>query len=141
MISILNKRIPRFAEQIIEDSKFLTSPAKIFALCFEMFSKASHQPWQLVKISKLHKIIINFINFFSQVFDVSVSSAHRQIFVIARIFNIMQFDNMLEKSFTCSCRGSTSFPTRIVKLSTYWAFTCSNSAIETLEQCVKSVQS
>ena len=32
IISILNKRILRFAEQIIEVSQFLMSPAKIFAL-------------------------------------------------------------------------------------------------------------
>ena len=31
IISILNKRIPRSAEQIIDNSKFLSSPAKIFA--------------------------------------------------------------------------------------------------------------
>ena len=31
IISIVNKRIPRSAEQIIDNSKFLSSPAKIFA--------------------------------------------------------------------------------------------------------------
>ena len=50
----------------------------------------------MVKVSKLHNIII-ILNLFPQVFNVSVSSAQRQIFVIARVFDIMQFDNMLQK--------------------------------------------
>ena len=64
----------------------------------------------------------------------SMSSAQRQIFVTARVFDIMQFDNMLQKSFNCSYRGSASLPTRIIEPSTHWEFTCSKSAIETLEQ-------
>ena len=78
---------------------------------------------------------------FRQVFDVSVSTAQRQFFVIAHIFEIMQFDNMLQKCFNYSYGGSTSLPTSIIEPSTYWAFTCSKSATETLEQAVKSIQS
>ena len=70
-----------------------------------------------------------------------MSSAKRQIFVIARVFDIMQFDNILQKCFNCSYRSSTSLPTRIMEPSTHWAFTCLTSAIETQEQDGKSVQS
>ena len=80
------------------------------------------------------------MNLFCQVFNVSVSSAQRQIFVIARVFDIMQFD-MLQKCFNCSYRGSTSLPTRNIEPYTHRALTCSNSAIETLKQGVKFVQS
>ena len=74
-------------------------------------------------------------------FNVSVRSAQRQIFVIERVFDIMQFDNMLQKRFNCTYRGSKSLPTRIIEPSTHWEFTCSKSAIETLEQGVKYIQS
>ena len=60
------------------------------------------------------------INFFPQVFNVSVSSAQRQIFVTAHVFGIMQFD-MLQKCCDCSYQ----IP------STHWA----------LEQGVKFVRS
>ena len=69
-----------------------------------------------------------------------MSSAQWQIFVIARIFDIMQFD-MLQKKISYSYCASTSLPTRIIEPFTYWAFTCSKSAKETLEQGAKSVQS
>ena len=69
-----------------------------------------------------------------------MSSAQRQTFVIARLFDIMQFDKMLQKCFNCSYRGSTSLPTKIIEPSTHWVFTCSNSAIDRLEQGAKSVQ-
>ena len=62
------------------------------------------------------KIFLEVKNIFPQVFNVSVSSAQRQIFVIALAFDIMQFDNMLQKCFNCSYRGSTSLPTRISNL-------------------------
>ena len=107
----------------------------LLELCFE---KVHNDPWQLVKISRYHNIIIIIINLFFQVFNVSVSSAQRQIFVIARVFDIMQFD-MLQKYFNCSYRGSTSLPMRIIEPSTYWTFTCSKSAIETLGKGIKSV--
>ena len=93
----------------------------------------------MVKVSKLHNIII-ILNLFPQVFNVSVSSAQRQIFVIARVFDIMQFDNVLQKCFNCSYHSGTSLPARIIEPSTDWAFTCSTSAIETLEQGIKSVK-
>ena len=70
-----------------------------------------------------------------------MSSTQQQIFEIARIFDIMQFDNMLEKCFNCIYRDSTSLPTRIIEPSTHWALTCSKSSIETLEQGAKFVQS
>ena len=41
----------------------------------------------------------------------------------------MQFDNMLQKCFNCSYRGTTPLPTRIFEPSTHWAFTCSKSVI------------
>ena len=86
-------------------------------------------------------MIIIIINLFRHVFNVSVSSTQRQIFVIARVFDILQFDNMLQKYFNYIYRGSTSLATRIIESSTHWAFTCSKSLIETLEQGVKSAQS
>ena len=101
----------------------------VFELCFE---KVHNDPWQLVKISRYHNIIIIIINLFLQVFNVSVSSAQRQIFVIPRVFDIMQLD-ILQKCFNYSYRGSTSLPTRIIEPSTHWIFTCSKSPIETLE--------
>ena len=58
-----------------------------------------------------------------------MSSAQRQIFVTARVFDIMQFDNMLEKCFNYSCRSSTSLPTRIIEPSTHWVFTCSKPVV------------
>ena len=70
-----------------------------------------------------------------------MSSAQRQIFVNARVFDIMQFGNMLQKCLNYSYRGSTSLPTRIMEPSTHWSFTCLKSAIETLKQGVKSGQS
>ena len=62
------------------------------------------------------------------------------IFVIAFVFNIMQFDHMLQIFFNYSY-WYTSLPTRIIESSSHWAFTCSKSTIETVEQGVKSVQS
>ena len=59
------------------------------------------------------------INLFHQVFTVSVSSARWQIFVIAGVFDIMQFESMLQKYFNCSYRGSTPVPTRIIEPSIY----------------------
>ena len=106
-----------------------------------MFWKVHSDRWQLVKISKQHSIIIIIINLLRQVFNVSASSAQRQIFVIALVFDIMQFDNILQKCFNCSYRGSTPLPTRIIEPSTHCVFTCSKTAIGTLEQGVKSVQS
>ena len=58
-----------------------------------------------------------------------MSSAQRQILVIARVFDIIQFDNMLQKCFNCSYRGSTSLPSRIIEPSTHWTFTCSKSVV------------
>ena len=65
-----------------------------------------------------------------------MSSAHWQIFVITRVFDIVQVDNILQKCYW----GGTSLPTRIIEASTHWAFTCSKSAIETLEQGVEFVK-
>ena len=70
-------------------------------------------------------------------FNVSVSFAQRQIFVTAPVFDITQFDNMLQKCFNCSYWGSTLLRTRIIKTFTHWKSTCSKSSIETLEQGVK----
>ena len=60
------------------------------------------------------KIFLEVKNIFPQVFNVSASSAQRQIFEITLAFDIMQFDNMLQKCFNCSYCGSTSLPTRII---------------------------
>ena len=108
-----------------------------------MFWKGSHRSLTAGKNFKRaqHYCIIIIINLFCQVFHVSVSSAQGQIFVIARVFDIMQFENMLQKYFNCSYCSNTSLQTRIIKPSTHWAFTCSKSALETLEQGVKSIQS
>ena len=89
---------------------------------------------------KKHNIIVIVVNLFRQVFNVLVSSAQRHFFA-ARVLDIMQFDNMLQKYFNFSYRGSTPLPIRVTVPSTNWTFTCSKSAIETLEQGVKSVQS
>ena len=59
-----------------------------------------------------------------------MSSAQRLIFVIARVFDIMQFDNMLQKCY----RGSSSLSTRIIEPSSHWEFICLKSAIEILKQ-------
>ena len=110
--------------------------------CFKfrvMLWKSSHRSLIAGKNFKIAQHYIIIINLFPRVFNVSVSSALRQIFVTARVFDIMQFDNMLQKGFNCSFRGSKSLPTRIMEPSTHWAFTCPKSAIETLEQGVKSV--
>ena len=64
-------------------------------------------------------------------------SALPQIFAL--VLDIMQFDNILQKCFDSSYYGRTSLPTRFMELSTHCAFTCSMSAVETLEQEVKSV--
>ena len=53
----------------------------------------------------------------------------------------MQFESMLQKRFSCSYRGETSLPMRIINPSTHWAFTCLKTGIETPKQGVKSVQS
>ena len=66
---------------------------------------------------------------FSLVFNISVSSTQGQIFVIARVFDVMQFDIMLQKCFNCSYRGITLLLTRTIEPSTHWTFTCSNLAI------------
>ena len=58
-----------------------------------------------------------------------MSSAQRQIFVTLRVFDIIQFDSMLQKCFNCSYRGSTSLTTRIIEPSTHWEFTCSKSVV------------
>ena len=105
-----------------------------------MFWKGSHWSWQLVKVSKSHNLIIIIINLFHQVLNVSMRSAQRYIFLIARVFDIRQFD-MLQKCFNCSYRGSMSLLTRIVEPSTHWKFNCSKASIKALEQSVKLVQS
>ena len=64
-----------------------------------------------------------------------MSSTHWQIFVITRVFDIVQVDNILQKCYW----GGMSLPTRIIEASTR-AFACSKSAIETLEQGVKLVK-
>ena len=69
-----------------------------------------------------------------------MSSAQRQIFVIACVFDIMQFDNMLQRCFNCNYHGSESLPTRIIEPSTHWGFTCSKAAMKTIELVVKPVQ-
>ena len=68
-----------------------------------------------------------------------MSSTQHQIFVIERVFDILQFD-MLQKFFTCTYHVTMSLTIRIIKPYTHWAFTCSKVAIEALEQGVKSVQ-
>ena len=96
-------------------------------------------PRQLGKISKQHNIIIIIINLFCQAFNISVSSTQLDIFVIVRVFDTMQFDNMLQKCFNCTYHGYTSLPTRIIEISTHWTFTFSKTVISTLEQGVISV--
>ena len=49
----------------------------------------------------IHNIIIIIINLFRQVFNVSVWSAQRKIFVTACIFDIMQYDFMLQNILNC----------------------------------------
>ena len=63
---------------------------------------------------------------------------NRKIFV-AFVFYIMQFDHMLQFVFNRSYQ-CTSLPMTIIESSSHWAFTCSKSTIDTLEQGVKSVQ-
>ena len=55
--------------------------------------------WKKFKISitllSIHNIIVVIANLFRQVFNVLVCSAQRDIFVIACVFDIMKFHNML----------------------------------------------
>ena len=62
-------------------------------------------------------------------------------FVITCVFDIMQFDNILQHFFNYCHRGTTLLSTKIIEPSTHRALTCSNSTIKTLEQGVKYVQS
>ena len=96
-----------------------------------MFLKDLLQSLTVGKNFKITQSYYNHCKYFPLVFIVSVSYTRRQIFVIARVFDIMQFD-MLQKCFNCSYRGSTLLPTKIIESSTHWAFTCSKSAIKTL---------
>ena len=97
--------------------------------------------WKKFKISttlsSIHNVIIIIINLFHQVFNVLVCSTQRKIFVITRVFEIMQFD-MLQIFFNCSYRGSTSLLTRIIERTTHRAFICSKSTIETLKSEVNN---
>ena len=63
-----------------------------------------------------------------------MSSAQQQIFVIVRVVDIMEFDNMLQICFNCSYGGSTPLPTRIIEPSTHWLFTCSKSVVWNLRK-------
>ena len=65
----------------------------------------------------------------------SVSFAQRQVFVTARVFDIMQFDNM------CNYCGSRSLPTRIIERSIPLSIYLLKVSKETLEKGVKPVQS
>ena len=89
----------------------------------------------------IQNIIIIIINLFCHEFKVSKCSAQRKIFVISCVFNIMQFDSMLQNFFNCSYHNSTSLLTKIIKHFSHWAFTCSKLTIETQQQGAKYVQS
>ena len=47
----------------------------------------------------IHNIIVIIINNLCQIFNVSACSEERKIFVITSVFDIMQFDNMLQFFF------------------------------------------
>ena len=70
--------------------------------------------------------MITNLSHFRQVFNASACSTRQKIFVIARVFDIMQFDNMLQKFFNCIYRGRTSLPTRIIEPFSQQEFTCQN---------------
>ena len=110
----------------------------------EMFSKGSYRcltAGKKITISttllSIHNMIIVIINLFCQVINISVCSGYG---FTAFDFNPLQFDHMLHFFFNCSYRY-TLLPTRIIEPSSHWAFICSKSTIETLEQGVKSFQS
>ena len=128
------RNIVRLWKYFFEVKKF----KKLFCELFcEIFNIGSLFSWNvflnIIETVSIHNSIIIIINLFRQVFNVSVCSAGQKIFVIACVFDIMQFDK-LQNFFNCSSRSSTSLPTRIR------AFTCSKSTIETLEHGVKFVQ-
>ena len=58
--------------------------------------------------------------FFRQEFNVSVCSAQGKIFVITCVFDIMQFDNLLQFFLNCSYRSSTSYKLELLNLSPIW---------------------
>ena len=60
--------------------------------------------------------------------------AQPQIFVIECVFDIMQFDNRLQKLCYYNYRGSASLPTRVSEPSTHRAFICSKATIETQDK-------
>ena len=97
-------------------------------------------PLQLVKISKQHTIIIIIINLFCRVFNVSMSSELQQIFVIARVFDIMQIDNILYKNVLIAVIAAAHYYQRELSNLLPRIIKPSKSAIETLEQGLKSVQ-
>ena len=121
-----------FQESKSSKNYFLGYPAKILILSplLQYFSKlywnrftfrvtfwkGSYRSLKLVKISKEHNIIIVIRNPLGQVFNVLSSSTQWQIFVIACFFDIMQFDYMLQKCFSCSYRDSTSLPWELWEL-------------------------
>ena len=78
-----------------------------------------------------------------------MSSAQLQIFVIARVFNIMQFGNMFQNVWIAFIIIIIVIIIIIIVIliiiiiepSTHCSFACLKSAIETLKQGVKSVQS
>ena len=102
--------------------------SELYWNCFSfrvMFWKSSYQcltAVQKLQISAtlllIHDIIIIIIiNLFRQEFNESVCSGHWKIFVITCIFDIMQFDNLLQLLFNCSYRGSMSYKLELLNLS------------------------
>ena len=79
-----------------------------------MFWKGSYLSLIAGKNFRKHNIIIIIINLLCQVFHISVSSAQPEMFVIARFFDIMQSDNVLQKCLNCRYRGSASLLRRII---------------------------
>ena len=64
-----------------------------------MFRKGSYPSLTGGEKFKIAQHYYNHYKSFPLVFDVSVTSAQRQLVVIAPVFDIMQFKNMLEKCF------------------------------------------
>ena len=121
----------------------LASFSELYWNCFTFrvrFEMVHIDPLQLVKISKQHTIIIIIINLFCRVFNVSMSSELRQIFVIARVFDIMQIDNILYKNVLIAVIAAAHYYQRELSNLLPRIIKPSKSAIETLEQGLKPVQ-
>ena len=137
-----------FVSEKAQKIVFLGYPAKILILAVSSLAIFRVMYWKGLRRSftagKNFKMAQHFYNHYKSF--PSGTWCIRDFSAVANICNCTcfwrhGFDNMLQKWFNCNYRRSTSLPRRIIEASTHWAFTCSKSLIETLENSVKYVQS